>query len=334
MVIAGRAVKGLAMAAAAMLLPSLARADLQLCNRTSYAVETAVGLEEKSAVATRGWFRLDPGQCRVVLQGDLVADHVYMHARALPVYGASPLPQTGHADLCVAQGNFVIAAARTCRSGQTPARFTSIIPSETEKGLTAYLSEEAEYSDEQAREAGIQRILVIAGYDANPIDGIRGAKTEAALTAFLQDNALPTAAGAQSSFFDTLIEAAQKPGVGFAWCNETAQMVMAALGSEENGGIVTRGWYRVEPGKCVKPDVRGVRKRLYSFAEAIDTNGMAVRTGGKPLSWGGARTLCTRDVKFEISEHTDCVSAGLTPSGFAAVDVNPRGGTTVRFKMP
>src|SRR3954466_16291461 len=110
---------------AAMLASVPAHADLLICNRMSYVVETALGLEDKGAVATRGWFRLDPGQCRAVLQGAEAAENVYLHARALPVYGPSPLPQTGHADLCVAQqGNFVVAAARQCLSGQRPARVT------------------------------------------------------------------------------------------------------------------------------------------------------------------------------------------------------------------
>ena len=52
------------LAACAVLAGDPARADLLLCNRMSYVVETAIGLEDKGAVATRGWFRLDPGQCR------------------------------------------------------------------------------------------------------------------------------------------------------------------------------------------------------------------------------------------------------------------------------
>ena len=47
-----------------------------------------------------------------------------------------------------------------------------------------------------------------------------------------------------------LMAAAQKPsGAGFAWCNETRNTVMAALGFEEQGNVVTRGWYRVAPGQ-------------------------------------------------------------------------------------
>jgi len=312
-----------------------AHADLLLCSRMSYVVEVALALEDKGAVATRGWFRVDPGQCRTVLQGALTAASMYVHARALPVYGPSPLPQDGNADLCVAQhGNFVIAAARSCRAGQQPARFAEVKPSETEKGLTVYLAEEAEYSDEQARDAGIQRLLVVAGYDANPIDGIRGSKTDAVLLQFLQDNKLANTAAARSDFFDILLDAAQKPGPGFAWCNETRHTIMAALGVEEKSAVVTRGWYRVDPGKCVRPELKSQARRVFSFAEAVDANGQAVQIGGQRLAWDGDVALCTREAKFELTDHKECAAAGLNSTGFATVDLAARGGTTVRFKLP
>ncbi len=310
------------------------RADLQLCNRMSYVVEAAIGLEDKGATATRGWFRIDPGGCRTVIQGEVPAESVFVHARALPVYGASPLPQAGHADLCVAKDNFILASARSCaaRPGQTLARFVQIRPSETEQGLSAYLAEEAEYSDDQARDAAIQRLLVIAGYDATPIDGIRGSKTDAALLQFIADNGLTATAAGRSDFFDVLIAAAQKPeGAGFAWCNDTSYVVMAALGQEENGGVVTRGWYRVEPGKCLRPELRGQIRKLYSFAEAVGANGHVIRRSEKPMAWGGATILCTRDVKFELDEHKDCTGQGLTSHGFATVELGGKG-ARLRFK--
>jgi uncharacterized membrane protein len=315
-------------------LASPVRADLQLCNRMSYVVETAIGIEDKGAAATRGWFRIDPGQCRTVLQGEVQAESLYVHARALPVYGASPLPQGGHADLCIAQDNFILASARSCsRAGQKLARFTAVKPSETEKGLTAYLAEEAEYTDDQARDAAIQRLLNIAGYDVSPIDGIRGAKTDAALLQFIADNKLTATAAGRSDFFDVLIAAAQQPeGIGFVWCNETAHVVMAALGVEENGAVVTRGWYRVEPGKCLRPEVRGQLRKLYSFAEAIGANGQAIRRADRPMAWGGETILCTRNVKFELIDHNDCAGQGLTAAGFATVELNGRAGTKLRFK--
>jgi uncharacterized membrane protein len=321
-------------AAVAIVLATIAaRADLLICNRMSYVVEAAIGLEDKGAVATRGWFRLDPGQCRAVLQGAIEAENVYLHARAHAIYGPSPLPQTGHADLCVAQqGNFVVAGARQCRSNQRPARFTLVKPSEGEKGATVNLAEEAEYTEDQARDAGIQRLLTIIGYDATPIDGIRGTKTDAALSQFVSDNKLAVTAAGRSDFFDTLLAAAQKTDTGFSWCNDSPHIVMAAIGVEESGAITTRGWYRVEPGRCVRPDVSGQPKKLFSFAEAVDAEGQPVRRGDKPIAWGGDKVLCTRGVKFELTEQDNCAAKGLTGSGLAPVDLTGRSGLTLRFK--
>ncbi len=102
------------------------------------------------------------------------------------MYGVSPAPQNGTDNLCVAPKNFVIAG-RQCNSSQTSVPFTEIKPSTSEDGhQVAYLAEGAEYDDEQARLAAIQRLLVIAGYDAAPIDGVDGPKTQNALAAFLR----------------------------------------------------------------------------------------------------------------------------------------------------
>jgi len=312
-----------------------ARADLQFCNKTSYVLDLALGLEEKDAAATRGWFRLDPGQCRTVLQGVLTAEKAYVHARALPAYGAPPLPQVGHADFCVADGNFVIAGAQSChaRSGQRLARFSAIKPSETEQGLTAYLGEEADYEPQQARLAGIQRLLVIAGYDANPVDGLEGRKTSAALDQFLKDRRLAADAPDGANFFQVLLDAVKAAdGLGFSWCNETPHAVMAALGIEDKGAITTRGWYRVDPGKCVKPELPAKPARLFSFAEAVDKDGNVLRRGDKPLAWGGATQLCTREVRFEIGEQGNCLAQGLAAAGFAAIEIAGKQGATVRFR--
>src|SRR5919109_915835 len=105
----------LAWASLALILLSFsspAQADLRLCNRMSYLVDAAIGFESKTATATRGWFRVEPGQCRIVLQGTFDAERIFLHARAHEVYGGSPVPPAGQADFCVAKDNFVIAAAR------------------------------------------------------------------------------------------------------------------------------------------------------------------------------------------------------------------------------
>jgi uncharacterized membrane protein len=326
---------GLIPAIALLASTASASADLKLCNRMSYVIEAAIGIDDKGATATRGWFRIDPSMCRVVLQGTLTADRILLNAHALPVYGASPLPQNGSDTLCVAPNNFVIAAARQCRPGQTPAPFTQINPTKADDGnLVAYLAEDSEYDDDQARLAGIQRLLGIGGFDASPIDGVDGPKTQAALAAFLKSRGLPADVAQSANFFTTMVEAVQAPSsTGLTWCNDTPHKVMAAVATDDGKTVMSRGWYRIEPGKCLHPDVIGQPKRIFSFAEAVDAESRAIRFKDKPVSWGGDTQLCTRDSKFETSEQGDCGNRGFTTTGFAIVDLSS-GGKTLRFAMP
>ena len=317
-----------------MLAATPARADLSLCNRTSYRIEAAIGLEKRPNVATHGWFRVDPGDCTKVVDGPLDVDMVYLHTRTPAVYGSAPTPQSGNVELCIRGGNFEIANARLCPlSEQT--RFAAARPSDSPQGPTVYVAEEADYDNAQARLAGIQRLLAIAGYDAYPIDGVSGAKTQAAIGKFLSAHKLPAGAAEKPEIFDALLRAAANPeDAKFAWCNDTKHTVMASLGVVEMGSIVTRGWYRVAAGQCLRPDLRGDPHRLYSYAEAVDDDGRTLRRGEAPLAWGGNVTLCTRDGKFELAEHKDCAARGLNSDGFAAVDIGGRPSTVVRFQDP
>jgi len=314
-----------------------ARADLKICNRMSYVVEAAIGIDDKAATATRGWFRIDPAACRVVAQGTISADRILLHARSLPVYGASPAPQNGTDNLCVAPKDFIIAAARSqCRSGQTTAAFTEIKPTVGEdNNQIAYLAEDSEYDDEQARLAAIQRLLVIAGYDAAPIDGVDGPKTQNALAAFLKARGLGADAAQAPNFFETMIAAVEQPSAtGLTWCNDTQYRVMASIGTDDGKAVTNRGWYRIEPGKCLHPDVSGQPRKLFSFAEAVDADGRTIKANGRPLNWGGGTLLCTRETQFEFTEHGDCGARGLTASGYAPVDIPAGTGKTLRFGMP
>jgi uncharacterized membrane protein len=107
---------------------------------------------------------------------------------------------------------------------------------------------------------------------------------------------------------------------------------MASLGFAEMGAIVTRGWYRVEAGQCVRPDLRGDPRRVYSYAEAVDSSGRTVKRGDTVLSWGGTLALCTRDGRFELADHKDCAARGLNSAGFAVIDFGTQPATVVRFK--
>jgi uncharacterized membrane protein len=131
-----------------------------------------------------------------------------------------------------------------------------------------------------------------------------------------------------------MVEAVQSPSPnGLTWCNDTPHRIMAAVATDDGKSVVSRGWYRIDPGKCHHPDVGGQTKQVFSFAEAVDTENRIVKFKDRPLNWGGTRELCTRESKFELNEQNDCGTRGLTVTGFAPVDMSS-GGKTLRFAMP
>jgi uncharacterized membrane protein len=310
-------------------------ADLSLCNRTSFVAETALGIETQDIAATRGWFRINPGQCRIILRGTIEADHLYVHARPVSVYGPVKPLTAAQTELCVGEKDFLVAGAKHCsKMGERFAAFAEVRPREIEGIPTVQLAEPNDYSADQARLAAIQRLLSLAGYDVESIDGIGGPRTDTALAQFLRERKLTSDIASSPSFIDILIDAVREGATrDLLWCNETAHAVMAALGVEQTNTIVTRGWWRVEPGACVRPDVphRAVQQ-IYSFAEAVDNNQAAIERKGQPLQWGGRTRLCTRNTKFEIREHVRCESRGLATQGFEALGISAKTGTTVRFR--
>ena len=86
-----------------------------------------------------------------------------------------------------------------------------------------------------------------------------------------------------------MIEAVQKPSsAGLTWCNDTPHKIMAAVATDDGKAVTSRGWYRIDPGKCLHPDVTGQPKQVFSFAEAVDAENRAIKLKDKPLNWGGA----------------------------------------------
>jgi uncharacterized membrane protein len=309
-------------------------ADLQLCNRTSFAAEAALGVDSGGTNATRGWFRVDPGQCRLVLHGKIEADRLYVHARALAVYGPVKPLNDAQVELCVGEGDFLIAGARCKSAGEKIVPFAEVRPRDVDGTPTVSLAEPADYAADQARLAAVQRLLALAGYGIEPIDGLAGPRTDTALAAFLRERGLAPDAAASPAFLDLLIDAVRENASrGLLWCNETTHTVMAALGVDEANAVATRGWWRITPGACVRPDLpqRGVRQ-VYSFAEAIDENGAPIEKEGRTLNWGGGAEFCTRGTKFEIREHGRCEARGLSARGFAVIEISSHAGTTIRFR--
>lgn len=290
-------------------------APLDICNRSSLIADAAIGLQSGGGRAAQGWFRLLPGVCTNVLRDDLDADAHYLHIRPLPLYGDINLMGDGDVTLCVRDTNFLIAAAGGCeRQGQRPAPFVKVNPVTQDGRLTASIDEPAGYDSEQAETAGMQRLLSLLGYETGAIDGKAGARTDAALEAFKQENG-----STEGKPFDMLLEALsrRKSAAPPRLCNDTDQMLVAAIGIPSEAATVTRGWFPIEPGTCRTPLTQLLSPGpLYTFAEAVDADGASLGALDPTLQWGGDITLCTQNLEFALTAHEACETRGLTTTGF------------------
>lgn len=307
---------------------------LDLCNLSSYAADVAIGLEVSTGAATQGWFRVLPGECREVLQEGLGAKRHLLHVRPLDLYGTPPRTEAGAIRLCVRDADFVIAGATECaREGQFMAEFVAVDPIVANDRRQVAIDEAAGFERAEARTAGLQRLLGLAGYDAGAVDGVKGSRTASAITTFVDD------AGVDRSdtlaIMVALIERISTGRVDAApkFCNETLNRVMFAVGVPIGKAVETRGWYQVSPGNCARPLATTLAgQTLHVFAEAVDSAGAAILARGVPIAWTGDKALCTKNLEFRIRSHANCEARGLTTRGFRTFTVPDTGAIIIPFQ--
>ena len=89
-----------------------ARADLKLCNRTNSTIGVALGYKDDKGWASEGWWNVPPQQCKVLLQGDLIARYYYIFAIDYDKGGT----WSGPATLCIQDKIFTIRGRTNCEA--------------------------------------------------------------------------------------------------------------------------------------------------------------------------------------------------------------------------
>ena len=93
-----------------------AEAKYSLCNKSSYALSAAIGYVDGDRLATRGWWRLRPGQCKVVLTERTNPGRYFVYAEAIPGHIGPLRTWSGETPLCVENyGFFNLRNQEVCR---------------------------------------------------------------------------------------------------------------------------------------------------------------------------------------------------------------------------
>ncbi len=305
-----------------------ATSDYTFCNRTSYAVSVAVGIRNGGLWATRGWWIIPAGECKIVIKGTLSQPAYYSFARSSFAHTGSIRTWGGTQTLCTGKANFQATSdgSDQCGPGFEAQGFAKVETS-GKSAWTTTLTESANFKSlEQARIAGLQRLLYDIGRFDGPIDGAAGPKFSEALSQARSSLGIVSASDASGMYTKLLAEAAKgQAAAGLTFCNRTQDIVWSALGIDQQGKKQSQGWWRLQPGQCEKViKDRLVDRYIYAFAAAE-------RTEGVDQTWGGTVPFCTRDSLFQIEDASDCSGRGFESTGFLQIDTGGRPGITFEF---
>ncbi len=311
-------------------LPGAANAKYSLCNKTSYTLSAAIGYVDAERLATRGWWRLRPGQCKVVLTEKTNPGRYFVYAEAIPGHEGPLRTWSGDKTLCVENsGFFNLRNQEICR--ETPATqrnfFDVEVTPAADGDWQTDFAEASNFTVYSAEVAGVQRLLRDVGHEIGRIDGSLGRQTRAALSAYRKGRGFSQEAKIDDQLIDALIDDANARDAkrGFFFCNKTDAPVWSAIGAPgANDAYDSKGWWKLEPGACAKV-VKGELEADHYYVYGL----IEEESGGERRLAGGDKNLCVNPVKFDVSNASPCAEQDLDEAVFKRVDVG--GASTATF---
>ena len=313
-----------------------AEAKYSFCNKSSYTLSAAIGYVDGDRLATRGWWRLRPGQCKVVLTEPANPGRYFVYAEAIAGHAGPLRTWSGETALCVENaGFFNLRNQEVCQGDPTRQRkFFDVAVTEAAKGTwQTDFTEAANYTVYSAEVAGVQRLLNDVGKKAGRVDGALGRDTLRVLAAYRKEKGLAEGDNIDDQVIDALIEDAnaREAKLGFFYCNKTEAPVWSAIGvpgeDKEDGSkrYSSQGWWKIEPGDCAKIIKGELQKDHYYIYGAIEEGSSERRLAG------GDKTLCVSAVLFSASDEQSCADQELDEAVFRRVDVGSAASATFDF---
>jgi len=310
-----------------------AEAKYSLCNKTSYTVSAAIGYVDGDRLATRGWWRLRAGQCKVVLTEPTNPGRYFVFAEAIAGHRGPRRTWSGETPLCVEnEGFFNLRNQEICRDDPSKQRAffdVEVTPSAGGNWQTDF-AEAPNFTVYSAEVAGVQRLLQDVGRDVRTIDGTLGRDTLKIIQTYRKEKGLADG-GVDDALIDALIEDAnaREAKLGLFYCNKAEQAVWSAIAVPEGEGrYSSRGWWKLEPGACSKV-VKGELKQDHFYVYGVIEEGRNERRLA-----GGDKAFCVNAVKFDISNELTCADQDFDEAIFHRFDVRGAPNATFTFEGP
>jgi len=310
-----------------------AQAKYSFCNKSSYALSAAIGYVDGDRLATRGWWRLRPGQCKVVLTEQAKAGRYFVYAEAIPGHKGPLRTWSGDTALCVENaGFFNLRNQDVCRDDPMRQRkFFSVEVTEAAAGnWQTDFTEANTYTVYSAEVAGVQRLLGDIGKDVGRVDGAMGRETQRALANYRKSKGLADGYNIDDELIDALIEEAnaREAKLGFFYCNKTDNPIWSAIAIPgEEDRYQSKGWWKLEPGDCSKI-LKGALDKDHYYIYGVAEN----PAGENPLV-GGEKNFCVNNIMFNSANDLSCVDQELDEASFRRYEIGGADSATFDF-MP
>lgn len=310
---------------------SPAHAKYSFCNMTSYVLSAAIGYVDGDRLATRGWWRLRPGQCKVVLTEQANPGRYFVYAEAISGHKGPLRTWSGETALCVENaGFFNIRNQDVCRDNPLLQRkFYDVEVTEAADGVwQSDFTEANTYNVYSAEVAGVQRLLSDIGKDGVRIDGAMGRTTQRSLNAYRREKGLAEGSGIDDELIDALIEDAnaREAKLGLFYCNKTDNAVWSAVAEpQEEELYASRGWWKLEPGDCAKI-IKGDLQHDHYYVYGAIEEGVAERALVE-----GEQPFCINPAMFEATSELSCADQDLDEALFRKVEIGGAASATFDF---
>ncbi len=321
--------------AAALGLIGGAEAKYSLCNKTSYVVSAAIAYVDGDRLATRGWWRLNPGQCKVVLTEPTNPGRYFVYGEAIPGHLGPLRSWSGDTALCVEpDGYFNLRNQDVCKGDPSRRRdfFTVDVTDEAKGSWRTDFVEAKNYSVFSAEVAGIQRLLSDVGAADMRIDGSLGRNTQRALANYRKEKGLGDGPVIDDATISSLVDEAnaRETKLGFHLCNKADAPVWSAFAEPEGDTYRSRGWWLIEAGDCLKVLKGALKSDHYYVYGLIDDND---EEAAERRLAGGDRPFCVNAVKFNVLNDASCADQELDSAQFRRVDIGDARSTTFEFRV-
>jgi uncharacterized membrane protein len=299
-----------------------------VCNETSYIIETAVGRPDGRAVMVRGWVRLLPGECRQAAPQPLARGVHYLYGRTSAAHRGGLRQWGGDATLCVnTTASFQGQNPSSCSQiGLVERGFRRVNINQPGRWRTSF-AEATPFTLARARQQGLQRLLVDAGYDVRGPSGVTDVRRlSAAIEQFRTEANLPVSA-TDDQLMNALESVARRrtDQFGLQLCNRTPQPIWTAIARRRGEGWESRGWWQVASGDCATTIDEALLQGFY-FVHAV----METPQGERKLATSG-EAFCISPAKFAIIGREDCDRRFFDSALFTAVRTDGKPGLIIEF---